>query len=76
MAQFQVTFEDARFRVYRVTFERAAKGTFPKLVKIERYRTNGKDHYFELHRPSIYGPLEAHTLEKIEEAKRFVRFQA
>jgi hypothetical protein len=74
--EFTVTFEDQRFRTYRATFLRAARGTFPKLTKIERYKTNGKDFYWSVHRPCCDGSLEKHVVEKIKEMAKVIRHQA
>lgn len=74
--QFTVIFEDQRFRPYRATFTRVARGAFPKLVKLERQQTNGKDTFWTLYRPSCHGELEAHTKQEIAKASHMVRYQA
>ena len=74
--QFQITFEDSRFRTHRATFERAQRGAFPKLLKIELLRGNGKDTYWELRRTCMYGLLEEHTKEKLKEMAKVIRYQA
>lgn len=73
---FQITFEDSRFRTHRATFSRAQRGAFPKLLKVEIYRTNGKDDYWELRRESVYGDLENQTKEKLKEMAKVIRHQA
>ena len=76
MAQtFEITFEDQRFRTHRATFTRAQRGAFPKLVKVELFRGNGKDTYWELRRTCQYGPLENHTIEKLKEMAKVIRYQ-
>jgi hypothetical protein len=76
MAQrFEVIIEDQRFRSYRVTFERAHRGSFPKQVKLERYQTNGKDYFWTLYRPCCHGDLEAHTKQEIAKAAHAIRYQ-
>lgn len=76
MAKFEVTFEDQRFRTFRATFERAHRGSFAKLVKLERYTGNGKDTYWTLHRVACHGELELHTKEKLKEMAHAIRYQA
>ena len=76
MQTFEITFEDSRFRTHKATFNRAKRGAFPKLTKIEIRRTNGKDTYWELRRACMYGPLEEHTKEKLKEMAKVIRFQA
>lgn len=76
MEKFEVTFEDSRFRTYRATFTRGARGQFPKMVKLERYQTNGKDWFWTLHRPSCHGDLENHTKAKLQEMAKAIRYQA
>lgn len=74
--QFTVIFEDQRFRPYRATFARTARGAFPKLVRLERQQGNGKDTFWTLYRPSCHGELEAHTKQEIAKASHMVRYQA
>lgn len=74
--QFTVIFEDQRFRPYRATFSRTARGAFPKLVRLERQQGNGKDIYWTLYRESCHGALEAHTKQEIAKASHMVRYQA
>lgn len=76
MEKFEVTFEDQRFRTFRATFTRAHRGSFAKLVKLERYTTNGKHEYWTLHRASCHGELENHTKEKLKEMAHAIRYQA
>jgi len=73
--QITVTFEDQRFRTFRATFTRERRGSFAKLVKIERYTGNGKHEYWTLHRASCHGELELHTKEKLKEMAHIVRYQ-
>ena len=74
--EFQVTFEDSRFRTYRATFTRGARGQFAKLTKLERYQTNGKDWFWTLYRSACHGQLENQTKEKMKEMAKMVRYQA
>ncbi len=73
---FTVTFEDQRFRSYRATFTRTARGAFPKLVKLERYQNNGRDYFWTLYRPACHGEIEAHVKQEIAKASHMVRYQA
>jgi len=74
--QFEVTFTDARFRDYKATFYRAARGSFPKLLKLERWDNNGKFWYWTLYRPSCHGNLEANTQALLKQQAQIVRMQA
>lgn len=76
MQEFQITFEDSRFRLHRATFARANRGAFPKLLKIEIFRNNGKHEYWELRRTCIYGDLENHSKAALEQAKKVIQYQA
>lgn len=74
--QFTVLFEDQRFRPYRATFTRAARGAFPKLIRLERQQDNGRDVFWTLHRPACHGELENHVKQEIAKAAHMVRYQA
>lgn len=76
MAEFTVLFTDLRGREYRATYARKARGMFPKLVKLERFQTNGKDEFWTLYRPACHGTLEANTQEMIKQNAEIVRMQA
>jgi hypothetical protein len=75
MENFEVIFEDARFRTYRATYERKARGMFAKLVKLERYDNNGKHWYWTLYRSACHGELEANTKALIKKNAELVRYQ-
>jgi hypothetical protein len=75
MQEFQVIFEDARFRTYRATYQRKARGAFPKLTKLERFDNNGKHEYWTLYRPCCHGDLEVNTKSMIKQHAELVRMQ-
>ena len=75
MTKFEVIFTDLRSRTYRATYARKARGTFPKLVKLERWQDNGKNEFWTLYRPSCHGELETHTKELLKQKAELVRMQ-
>lgn len=75
MENFVVTFEDARFRTYRATYQRKARGMFAKLVKLERYDNNGKYWYWTLYRSACHGELDNNVKQAIKRNAELVRYQ-
>lgn len=74
MATFTETFTCEHNRLYRITFERSNYGAFPKLVKVERRQTNGRDVFWTLHRVSCHGNLPGFVQMQIDEYKHIVRY--
>jgi hypothetical protein len=70
---FTVVTESEDFRPYRFTFHRARFGAFPKLTKVERQQTNGRDTFWTQHRVSCHGALPGIIQQEIEFAKDSVR---
>lgn len=76
MSTFTAFFTDLRGREYRATYARKARGLFPKLIKLERYQTNGRNEFWTLYRPSCHGDLEINTKEMLKQQARIVQHQA
>jgi len=72
---FEVTFEDGRYRPFRATFTRGARGQFAKLVKLERFTGNGRDTYWTLHRAACHGDIDSHAKREIKRLAEIVRYQ-
>ena len=74
MAQvFTVVTTSENNRPYRLTFTRAQYGAFPKLTKVEREQTNGKDTFWTLHRTSCHGALPGLIVQAVAMYRESVR---
>ena len=72
---FVVTIEDGRYRPFRCTFVRKARGQFAKLCKLERFTDNGKDSYWTLHRAACHGDIDNHAKREIKRMAEIIRHQ-